>query len=211
MVMIDTKDALVDARYSATCGGHSEHNEVVWGGEPDPVLRGRRDAPAKSSFRSGITEKNLRSFLDGASDSYCAKTKYSKGRFRWKVRVDADTLSKRVASAHPGVGRLKSLEPLHRGISGRISKLRLTGSTGVADVEGELVIRRLLGGLRSSLFRTEITGPAERPETFEFHGAGFGHGVGMCQLGAIGMAGDGATLNTILAQYYNDITVRRLY
>ncbi len=210
-VMVDTTQALVDARYSATCGGHSEHNEVVWGGEANPVLRGRVDSPAGSQFARGISEKNLRSFLDQKTGSYCAKTKYSKGRFRWKVTVDANVLSKRVAKKYPAVGRLRDLKPLHRGISGRISKLRLIGSSGTADVEGELVIRRLLGGLRSSLFRTEIHGPKQRPERFEFHGGGFGHGVGMCQVGAIGMASEGAKLQAILGHYYNKMRLHRLY
>ncbi len=210
-VMVDASKALVDARYSATCGGHSEHNEVVWGGEANPVLRGRVDAAKNSKFARGVTEKNLRSFLDQKTGSYCAKTKYSKGRFRWKVTVDADVLSKRIAKKYPTVGRLRDLNPLHRGISGRISKLRLIGSSGTADVEGELVIRRLLGGLRSSLFRTEIHGPKQRPKRFEFHGGGFGHGVGMCQVGAIGMAGEGAQLSTILGHYYKNMRLHRLY
>ena len=210
-VMIDTRKKLVDARYSATCGGHSEHNEVVWGGEADPVLRGRLDGPANATYKSGVTDKNLRSFLESSNNSYCAKTKYSKGRYRWTVKVTADSLSKSIASKHPGVGRLKNLKPLKRGISGRISKLQLVGSKGEATIEGELVIRRLLGGLRSSLFRTVITGPASRPDHFEFHGAGFGHGVGMCQVGAIGMAGQGKALDAILGHYYKDVRLRRLY
>ncbi len=210
-VMIDTEKNLVDARYSATCGGHSEHNDVVWGGEADPVLRGRLDGPKNATFKNGVTDKNLRSFLDSQKESYCAKTKYSKGRYRWKVKVSAESLSTRIAKQHPGVGRLHALKPLKRGISGRISKLRLVGSKGETTVEGELVIRRLLGGLRSSLFRTVITGPKNRPEHFEFHGAGFGHGVGMCQVGAIGMATQGKTVGTILGHYYKNVSLRRLY
>ncbi len=210
-VMINPKKDLVDARYSATCGGHSENNEVVWGGEADPVLRGRLDGPKNTSFKNGVTEKNLRSFLDSSKDSYCAKTKYSKGRYRWKVKVSAEALSKRIAKKHPKVGRLTSLKPLKRGISGRISKLQLIGTKGESTVEGELVIRRLLGGLRSSLFRTVVLGPANRPEHFEFHGGGFGHGVGMCQVGAIGMADQGKTLGAILGHYYKNISLRRLY
>lgn len=211
IVMIDKKKELVDARYSATCGGHSEHNEVVWGGEADPVLRGILDGPKNATHKNGITDKNLRTFLEGSGDSYCANTKYSKGRFRWKVTADADTLSKRIAQTVPGVGRLRSLKPLKRGISGRITKLELVGSQGSKVVEGELVIRRLLGGLRSSLFRTEIEGPANHPQHFVFHGAGFGHGVGMCQVGAIGMASQGAKLDRILGHYYKNVSLRRLY
>lgn len=210
-VLVSKDDQLVDARYSATCGGHSEHNDVVWGGDADPVLRGRLDGLRDSRFRKGVNERNVSAFLDRQEGSFCAKTKYSKKRYRWQVKVSVDELSKRIAKKYPGVGRLRSLKPLRRGISGRITKLRLIGDRASSDVEGELVIRRLLGGLRSSLFTSTVTGPKDRPTSFEFRGAGFGHGVGMCQLGAIGRASQGQEANEILSHYYKNITLHRLY
>lgn len=210
-VLVDSKDSLVDARYSANCGGHSEHNEVVWGGDPDPSLRGQLDGITSSKFRKGITDKNIAEFLALKDGAFCAKTRFSKNRYRWKALIGAADLSKRVAKDHPGVGNLRRLHPLQRGISGRISKLRLDGDRGSSVVEGELVIRRLLGGLRSSLFTSKALGPADKPTSFEFLGAGFGHGVGMCQLGAIGRATQGQSANEILSHYYKNITLHRLY
>jgi SpoIID/LytB domain protein len=210
-VMVTKDEELVDSRYSATCGGHSEHNEVVWGGDPNQTLRGRLDGLRDARFKKGITDRNIKAFLDQQEGSFCAKTKYSKNRYRWQVKVGADELSKRVAKKHPGVGRLRSLKPLRRGISGRINKLRLSGDRGSIDVEGELVIRRLLGGLRSSLFVSKVIGPKDRPTSFEFRGAGFGHGVGMCQLGAIGRATAGQAASEILSHYYKNISLHRLY
>ena len=78
---------------------------------------------------------------------------------------------------------MKALEPKQRGASGRMIVLAITGDKGSVEVSGDLHIRRLLGGLKSTLFQVTREG-----QTFVFRGAGFGHGVGMCQLGAIGMA-----------------------
>ena len=210
-VMVTKEQKLVDARYSATCGGHSEHNEVVWGGDPDASLRGKLDGLVNSKFKKGITDRNISAFLAQGEGAFCAKTKWSKTRYRWTARVNAADLSKHVAKKFPGVGYLQSMHPMHRGISGRITKLRLDGDKGSAVVEGELVIRRLLGGLRSSLFTSKALGPKDRPTTFEIHGGGFGHGVGMCQLGAIGRATQGQTASEILSHYYKNITLHRLY
>src|SRR6185503_17245314 len=79
MVLLRDGGGLVDIRYSATCGGHSEDNEAIWGGDPDPSLRGRADDPKAAVTR--ITDANLGAFLDGGDDAWCAKGKLGKGRF----------------------------------------------------------------------------------------------------------------------------------
>ena len=103
------------------------------------------------------------------------------------------------------------LEPLERGISGRLKRLRIVGEGGSAIVEGDLTIRRLFGGLKSSLFVVASSGPAAAPQTFTFNGAGFGHGVGMCQVGASAMAEAGKTHGEILSHYYRGMHLHRLY
>jgi SpoIID/LytB domain protein len=85
------------------------------------------------------------------------------------------------------------------------------GDRGAAVAEGDLYIRRLLGGLKSTLFLVDTEGSRARPTAFVFHGAGFGHGVGMCQVGAIGMAEAGKSHADILGHYYRGIHLRRLY
>ena len=83
----------------------------------------------------------------------------------------------------------------------------MTGPTsGTAEVSGDLKIRRLLGGLKSTLFEVSREGDA-----FVFHGAGFGHGVGMCQMGAMGMASAGKAHAQILGHYYRGTHLHRLY
>jgi len=84
--------------------------------------------------------------------------------------------------------------------------LAITGDKGTVEVSGDLHIRRLLGGLKSTLFDVKRDGAS-----FVFHGAGFGHGVGMCQLGAIGMAEAGKAGSQILEHYYRGTHLHRLY
>ena len=205
--------ALIDARYSADCGGHGEANEHIWGGEPDPILRGRRDASGSSSpWNDGISASELDGFLATARDgSYCAATRHSRGRHRWEKRIAAAELDQMVAQALPGLGRVRDIEPLERGASGRIGKLRVRGADKSAVMAGDLAIRRLFGGLKSSLFTVTPIGPVNGRTAFVFHGAGFGHGVGMCQLGAIGMAERHKKFAEILDHYYPGSRIHRLY
>lgn len=215
-VLVREDGRLADARYSATCGGHTEHNHSIWDMPPDPVLRGHLDASpsraSKSSFRQGITDDNIERFLSLPADAaYCGMTRHSEGRYRWTRRLEVDELSRMVAAHYPGVGRVRALEPLERGVSGRIRALRVRGDRGSAVARGDLHIRRMLGGLRSTLFAIRPVGDAAAPRAFELRGAGFGHGVGMCQLGAIGMAQSGARNQTILKHYYPGTRIQRLY
>lgn len=210
-VLVRADDSLVDARYSASCGGHGEHNEVVWGGTPDPTLRGHLDGPLSNRYRT-IDESNVHSFLrSDRGRAHCAGTRYSKGRYRWKASISARELTRRIAGHLPRVGRVRGLRALARGVSGRITKLRVRGTRGAGTLDGELRIRRALGGLRSSLFVTRSVGAESAPDAFEFRGAGFGHGVGMCQVGAIGMADQSRTLREILTHYYRNSKLRKLY
>ena len=213
MVLLRDGGGLADVRYSASCGGHGEHNENVWGGEADPSLRGRLDASGKARDTfSTIDDDNIEAFLaDDPKKSWCGRAKLGKGRFRWTHEVDAADLDALVAKHYPGVGRVRSLRPLERGVSGRIARLEIKGSKGTSVAEGDLHIRRLLGGLRSSLFVVELEGDKDAPTRFRFKGAGFGHGVGMCQVGAIGMAEAKKSHEDILEHYYRGAHVHRLY
>lgn len=210
-VLLREGGGLVDVRYSAACGGHTEHNEHVWGGAPDPSLRGHADGPRPRQSRLDDDE-HVREFLEQPpKDAWCARAKGGASRLRWTQTVTADELSSRVAKAYPQVGRVLELTAAERGASGRARLLTIRGDRGTAQVRGELVIRRLLGGLRSSLFVVETEGPAQAPTAFVFHGGGFGHGVGMCQMGAIGMAEAGKTPAQILAHYFLGTKLHRLY
>src|SRR6185436_7666836 len=103
MVLLRDGGGMIDIRYSASCGGHGEDNEAIWGGEPDPSLRGRSDVG--SGGMSRIDEGGIGGFLDGGGDAWCNKTKLGKSRFRWTETIGATELSARVAVEYPDVGR----------------------------------------------------------------------------------------------------------
>lgn len=204
IVMLRDGGGMVDVRYSASCGGHTEDNEAIWGGAPDPSLRGRVDDP--KAAMSKVTDDNIDAFLDGGKDAWCNQGKLAKTRFRWTEKFRADDLTARVSVEYPEIGRIKAISPKQRGVSGRIGVLTIKGDKASVDVTGDLHIRRLLGGLKSTLFEVSREG-----DSFVFRGAGFGHGVGMCQMGAIGMAGAGKSHEKILGHYYRGTHLHRLY
>ncbi|HEY0483223.1 MAG TPA: SpoIID/LytB domain-containing protein [Kofleriaceae bacterium] len=204
IVLLRDGGGMVDVRYSASCGGHGEDNDAIWGGEPDPSLRGRVDTAGGGMSR--IADDGVGRFLDGGGDAWCNQTRLGKTKFRWTEKLSEAELTARVATEHPEIGRVRRLVARQRGMSGRIGVLAIEGDRGSVEVAGDLHIRRLLGGLKSTLFEVTRHGDA-----FVFRGAGFGHGVGMCQMGAIGMATAGKTHAQILAHYYRGSHLHRLY
>ncbi|MFY3744159.1 SpoIID/LytB domain-containing protein [Anaeromyxobacter sp. Red801] len=200
---------LVNAVYSAMCGGHGEHNDAVWDGTPDPSLRGRPDLPPGAAARWPVglgTDALLRRFLVAGSEAYCARaTGASRGRFRWTRRLDAAALAR--VGAELGIGPVTALRVTARGVSGRARELEVTGAAGRAEVRGELRIRRLLGDLPSAMFLVE----PEPGGALSLRGGGWGHGAGMCQWGAVGRAEAGQDHREILRAYYSGAEVSRIY
>ena len=204
---------LVDTVYSASCGGFTESNENVWDDmAADPALRGRPDVAGPNAgtfarFGGAITDANIRDFLSAAPPAFC-KTASKNARYRWTVRRSADEMDKLTASL--GIGSVRAIDVLERGISGRAKTIKVTGERGDKTVRGELKIRQLFGGLSSAMFVVDIEKSGARP-SFVFSGGGFGHGVGMCQTGAIGMAEAGFKYVDILRHYYRGSRIRKLY
>ncbi len=217
LVLFRNDGRLVDARYSANSGGISENNDFVWGGAPDPALRGRVDAFAAQRaewkpFAKGVNSEAVEAFLRlPAESAYAGRTAIGAKQFRWQQTVPSADMNRMVAEVYPQVGAVRALEPIERGFSGRIGALQITGSKGQVVARGDLHIRRLLGGLKSALFVVQPVGDAKAPQAFEFRGGGFGHGVGMCQSGAMGMAEAGKSYKDILSHFYQGSQVRRLY
>ncbi|HTJ40466.1 MAG TPA: SpoIID/LytB domain-containing protein [Kofleriaceae bacterium] len=210
VVLLRDGGGLADARYSASCGGHGEDNEAIWGGDPDPSLRGRPDSTDGEGI-SRVTDDNIDTFLSAdPGESWCGRAKGAKGRFRWTERIETAQMDKLISAEFPKLGHVRGLEALARGRSGRVQKLEIRGDKDAVVVEGDLHIRRLLGGLKSTLFAITTEG-GDKPTAFVFRGAGFGHGVGMCQVGAIGMAEAGKSRDQILGHYYPGTHVHRLY
>jgi SpoIID/LytB domain protein len=203
----DGKD-LVDTVYSAACGGHTEHNENVWPDQPArSTLRGHRDGPpaAGDPYTRGVSGEAVGRFIAEPPPSWCGLAKQGGGeRFRWMVTRSPAEL--RTLLAPLGVGALSAIEVLERGASGRARLVKVVGDRKAETVRGELRIRQLFGGLRSSLFIVDV-----RDGAATFRGAGFGHGVGMCQTGAVGLAEAGKSYREILSHYYTGSALRKLW
>ena len=207
-VLFEAGGGLADPTYSANCGGHTENNENVWPEMPALAsLRGHRDAEKKAGdpYAGGVTAGNVAAFIANPPAAYCGRTKLGAGdRFRWTVTRSQEELEKLLGKYR--LGAIRSIEVQERGVSGRARAVRVTGATGSEVIRGELRIRQAFGNLRSSLFVVEMQGASA-----VFHGAGFGHGVGLCQTGAIGMAEAGKSYREILRHYYPGTTLRKLW
>ncbi len=208
-VLVRGDGSLVDAVYSASCGGHTEDNDRAWGGPPDPSLRGALDADgadARALARFARVD-DAAAFLGALpAQPYCSAAKGG-AAFRWTARVPAAAIADAA-----GVGAIADLQVLERGVSGRAVRIKLVGARGEKEVAGELAIRRALGNLKSALFTFTVERASDgRPAAFLFSGGGHGHGIGLCQSGAMGMAERGKDYRAILQHYYRDATVKKLY
>jgi SpoIID/LytB domain protein len=201
--------------YSASSGGFSEANEVVWDNEPSESLRPRLDGlkgdPALAKFAKGLDDSNIREWVESYPPTFSARSSFSRSnKYRWKVTYTAEQLDRFVAPL--GVGGVLKLEILGRGTGGRVTGLRVVGSKGIKQVLRELPVRRMFGNLNSGMFVLDETrSPEGDLVSVTFTGGGWGHGVGMCQMGAIGRAEAKQTFRQILAHYYNGAQVERIY
>jgi SpoIID/LytB domain protein len=200
---------LVDSVYSAVCGGFTEDNDAVWGTPADPSLRGRPDFDPQDKdlaiYADGIGEALVGRFVRARVPSYCELSGLAgQGKVRWTRSFGQSEVDELCAGL--GVGRVQALSVEGRGVSGRARALRVQGDAGTARVDGELAIRRLFHNLNSGMFVVEQMG-----EEWVFTGGGWGHGSGMCQLGAIGRAQRGAGYRDILGWYYSGAGPERVY
>ncbi|MEE2789632.1 MAG: SpoIID/LytB domain-containing protein [Myxococcota bacterium] len=201
---------LVDTTYSSACGGHSEAAHLIWGGEARASTGGQFDnAQAQTA---SLQPADIRSFLDHPPPAYCSKTGNKAGVFRWRVKRRGAYVTKRV-NARADIGPVIAIKPLKRGRSGRALAIEYVGKKGRHTVRGEYTNRKLLGNLRSGLFLVSRQGglAAGEPQQWIFQGGGFGHGVGLCQHGAMGMALEGHTFDRILKHYYRGSGLRKAW
>ncbi len=188
----------LDAVYSANTGGYTESAESVWGfPAPLPAVAD----PKAAVRRAPVPPEELHRWLLSRPESYSAVPGYhSRAAYRWKLWIPAEEIAARAGNGK--IGRIVSLTTRGRGISGRVERVLVRGTDGSVEVKGDS-IRSRLGGLRSNLFTVEPKlGADGYPAYFLFTGGGWGHGVGMDQSGAAGMAADGWTAERILAHYY---------
>lgn len=223
-----SEGAICDARYSKCCGGMTELFENVWEPASHPYLRKVIDNPnPPAGFDTGLEdEHNAIRWIDGFPEAFCntadKKTlsqvlnnydQETNDFFRWKVVYSQLEISKLVREK-TGIdfGTVTGLEPLTRGTSGRIVRLKITGDRKTLIIGKELEIRKALSKthLYSSAFHVETRDEAGE-KTFVLHGAGWGHGVGLCQIGAAVMGESGYAYNEILSHYFVKSTLQKLY
>lgn len=218
---------IADARFSKCCGGATEQFSCCWADTEKPYLIAREDSPSdRSKFRPLHAEEDAQYWILRPSKTFCGmadKEMLKKSLngydqtttdfYRWNVRIEQEELQKllREKIGFDG-GAIKDLIPLERGTSGRISLLRIVATNDFIDIGKELEIRRALSPthLLSSAFIVEPEYSNSHglldlsiPSAFVLYGAGWGHGVGLCQIGAAQMASMGYDYRQILMHYYS--------
>jgi stage II sporulation protein D len=203
-LVLSYRGNLCDAYYSATCGGHTSDIRHAWPDRPDAdYLHGRLD-------RAG-----------GAAGSFCAEAR----NFRWRYSFTGRALGNTVRQTIPlvlgvpasSVGDLVDVRILERSLSGRVRRLEVITSSNTFVVEGDRIRRVLMLDLArgrilpSTLFALEKKMVGDRVANVSIVGGGNGHGVGMCQNGALAMARRGYSYSMILQHYYPGSELRSGY
>lgn len=190
-------ERIVQTVFSATCGGWTENNDTVWYGPPDAALRGRRDASTKTRSVEP-DDRETRDRLLNPPNAYCS---HDEAYFRWSRTYSHKELRDIINDRYK-IGDITEIELGERGVSGRLKWIRFYGTKGTETIHKELSIRRALGGLPSAMFVLKKQTNLDGFSSYTLDGGGRGHGVGMCQNGAQGMALQGKGYDEILAHYF---------
>lgn len=221
---------ICDARFSKACGGISEAFENVWEGKKVPYLSKVIDYKFEpDDFDTELTkEQNAVKWIKGNPEAYCntddkailsqVLLHYDQETidfYRWQTELTQAKIQELLKNKMGiDLGDVLRMIPLHRGESGRIYSLKIEGSRKSITIGKELEIRRALSDshLYSSAFIVETLDVVDGvPGKFLLRGAGWGHGVGLCQIGAAVMAEKGFSFDEILLHYYRGIDLVKIY
>ena len=228
LLMHDKK--ICDARFSKCCGGATEEFENCWEDNHHPYLTSIRDAEKEEnlSFPDLTKEEEAERWIRKAPKSFCDThdqkilsqilNNYDQETtdfYRWKVRYTQTELAELIrTNTKSDYGDIIDLIPVQRGPSGRICKLKIVGTLKTFTIGKEMEIRRVLSDshLFSSAFVVDKGEVKEGiPQNFILSGAGWGHGVGLCQIGAAVMGEKGYSYEEILLHYYKGAEIRKFY
>ena len=188
---------ICDARFSKCCGGVTEEFQYCWEDTPKPYLISIND-PYCNTHDLHILSQVLKGYDQETSDFY-----------RWTVEYTQEELSELVSrKLKDDFGQITDLIPLERGKSGRIWKLKIVGTKKTLTIGKELEIRRALSETHLLSSNFDVT---KNKKVFILNGRGWGHGVGLCQIGAAVMGEQGKTYDKILLFYYRNAEIQRLY
>lgn len=229
VVLLDENGELCDARFSKCCGGVFEQFETCWKPVHYHYLEAACDSPFDKAVPNLTIESNAREWICGNPSAFCnthdkiiieqVMNNYDQETtdfYRWTVRYTADELAALIKE-RSGIdfGLIKRLTAVERGTSGRICRLRIEGTKRSLTVGKELEIRRWLSTshLYSSAFVADYEPDDERgvPSAIILRGAGWGHGVGLCQIGAAVMGANGIDYQNILRHYFKGAVLKALY
>ena len=221
-------DEICDARFSKCCGGVSETFDTCWEDKDYPYLQPVIDDSENKDISDLSIEENAEKWIRTTPAAFCNThdekvlkqilNNYDQETtdfYRWKVKYSQKEISELI-HRKTGIefGDIKDLIPMQRGKSGRISRLKIVGTLRTVTIGKELEIRRALSEshLFSSAFvidKTEVAGSV--PSEFTITGAGWGHGVGLCQIGAAMMGEKGYSYDKILLHYYRNAEIKKVY
>ena len=202
-IVLSYEGEVCDARFSKCCGGITELYESCWDDTPHPYLSVVHDPFCNTDDPKILSE--VLNHYDQGTDFY-----------RWTVEYTQEELSELVRRRSGfDYGDIVDLIPIERGPSGRIVRLQIVGTKATRIIGKELEIRRTLSEthLYSSAFEVEKIGDLSQGErlTFILHGRGWGHGVGLCQIGAAVMGAKGYDYKEILHHYYPEAKLTEWY
>jgi SpoIID/LytB domain protein len=226
--VLTSEGKICDARFSKCCGGAFEEFQYCWNEATYPYLSKQRDSKTETALpdlrQETAAEQWIRSFpkafcntkdkkiLSQVLNNYDRETA---DFFRWRTTYNQDELSELIRR-RSGIdfGNILDLIPVARGVSGRLVKLKIVGSKKTMIIGKELEIRRILSP--SHLYSSAFVVDKERvgddiPQRFILSGAGWGHGVGLCQIGAAVMGEEGYAYNEILLHYYRGAKIEKWY
>jgi SpoIID/LytB domain protein len=226
LLMSDGK--ICDARYSKSCGGAFEEFQYCWEDIKYPYLVKQRDSKTETELPDLTIEEEAEKWILSSPESFCNTTdkeilsqvlnhydQETVNFYRWTQEYSQKELSALILK-RSGVdyGDILDLIPVERGTSGRLVKLKIVGTKKTKTIGKELEIRRTLSEshLYSSAFVVEKVGNENgAPQKFVLKGAGWGHGVGLCQIGAAVMGEKGYKFDEILLHYFVGASLEKLY
>lgn len=224
-------DEICDARFSKCCGGVTEEFQYCWEDTPKNYLTAVRDIALgiESALPNLTNEEEAEKWIRFNPPAFCntqdkrilsqVLNDYDQETvdfYRWKVTLTQEKLQQLIADRlKMDLGSILDMKSVERGTSGRISKLQIIGTEKTFTIGKELEIRRTLSDshLLSSAFIVDKYDIDEQgvPQRFELIGAGWGHGVGLCQIGAAVMGEEGYLHDAILLHYYQGAEIKKLY
>lgn len=228
-MLLTYEGEICDARYSKSCGGVSENFELVWEPVEYPYLKKVIDYSEDTASDFDLTlESDAEKWIKGNPPAFCNThdekilsqvlldfDQTTKDFYRWKVEYTQEEISGLVnKNLGDDFGEILDLIPVSRGVSGRLIELKIVGSRKTLTIGKELIIRKTFSNshLYSSAFVVEKHDVENKiPGKFVLLGAGWGHGVGLCQIGAAVMGEKGYKFDEILLHYFKGAELKKLY